>query len=322
MTNDAEDYFPVGTVMVWSSAADAPSTYRDFTEANGFIPKAPASGESIGATFGTAYGFAHYHTSGALVAASAHEHTASASIQYDSASGNRPWYGHWTTGNTTTITFNHYHTFTFTLGAGGAHTHTLSSVNTGSTTALPPHKYVRYIVRESIGGTPQTYIKSVDTPTDHAIVRFNGTSGDLVQESDATIDDDGNMVVAGTIKDGSGNEYGRPVFLTTPLTSTSWDGDNKGTGDRAIVDLSSTFGVPAGVKAVLMGIQTQGDTASEYIRFGPNSTYNYALTCRTQVANVINHAFGIVPCDSNGDVYCYTSGTVESVYVWIWGYWL
>ena len=116
--------------------------------------------------------------------------------------------------------------------------------------------------------------------------------------------------------------FGRPVFLTTPLTSTSWDGDNKGTGDRATVDLSAVFGVPAGVKAVLMSIQTTGDDANDYIRFGPNSTYNYVLTCRTTVASQIAHASGIVPCDANGDVYCYISDTVESVYVWIWGYWL
>ena len=112
------------------------------------------------------------------------------------------------------------------------------------------------------------------------------------------------------------------VPLTTPLTSTSWDGDSKGTGDRAIVDLSTVFGVPAGVKAVLMSIQTQADAANDYIRFGPNSTYTHALTCRTAVAGQIAHASGIVPCDANGDIYCYPSGTVEGVYVWIWGYWL
>ena len=112
------------------------------------------------------------------------------------------------------------------------------------------------------------------------------------------------------------------TFLTTPLTSTSWDGDTKGTGDRAIVDLSAVFGVPAGVKAVMMSIQTTGDAAHDYIRFGPNSDNNFTLVCRTQVAGVIAHAFGIVPCDANGDVYCYPSGTVEGVWVWIWGYWL
>ena len=112
------------------------------------------------------------------------------------------------------------------------------------------------------------------------------------------------------------------TFLTTPLTSTSWDGDSKGVGDRAIVDLSAVFGVPAGVKAVMMSIQTQGDAANDYIRFGPNSGNSFALTCRTQVAGQIAHASGIVPCDANGDVYCYPSGTVESVQVYIWGYWL
>ena len=114
----------------------------------------------------------------------------------------------------------------------------------------------------------------------------------------------------------------KPVFLTTPKTSTSWDGDTKTTSDRAIVDLSTVFGVPDGVKAVLMTIQTQADTANEYIRFGPSSTYNYTLACRTLAADVINVVTGIVPCDSNGDVYCYPSGTIENVYVYIWGYWL
>jgi len=117
-------------------------------------------------------------------------------------------------------------------------------------------------------------------------------------------------------------ESGKFIALTAPLTSTSWDGDNKGTGDRATVDLSAVFGVPVGVKAVLMSIQTQGNAANDYIRFGPNSTNNFTLTCRTQVNSQIAHASGIVPCDANGDVYCYTSGDVESVYVYIWGYFL
>ena len=120
----------------------------------------------------------------------------------------------------------------------------------------------------------------------------------------------------------SAKDFGRPVFLTKPLTSTSWDGDNKVAGDRAIVDLSAVFGVPDGVKAVMMSIQTTGDAANDYIRFGPNSTYNYVLTCITAVAGQIAHASGIVPCDANGDIYCYTSGNVEGVYVLIWGYWL
>ena len=117
-------------------------------------------------------------------------------------------------------------------------------------------------------------------------------------------------------------ESGKFIALTAPLTSTDWDGDDKTTADRAIVDLSSVFGVPAGVKAVLMSVQTQAAAANNYIRFGPSSTYSYALTCRTAVGGQIAHAFGIVPCDSNGDIYCYPSATIAGVQVYIWGYWL
>ncbi len=118
-------------------------------------------------------------------------------------------------------------------------------------------------------------------------------------------------------------ESGRFVPLTTPLSSTDWDGDNKGLADRAIVDLSAVFGVPAGVKAVLMSIQTTDDTAAQYIRFGPDATNNFTLTCRTQVANQAANVSGIVPCDANGDVYCYPSNDyIVGVFVWIWGYWL
>ena len=118
-------------------------------------------------------------------------------------------------------------------------------------------------------------------------------------------------------------ESGKFIALTTPLTSTSWDGDKKGLADRAIVDLSAVFGVPASVKAVLMSIQTTDDTAAQYIRFGPDATNNFTLTCRTQVANQAANVSGVVPCDANGDVYCYPSNDyILGVYVWIWGYWL
>ena len=36
-------------------------------------------------------------------------------------------------------------------------------------------------------------------------------------------------------------ESGKFIALTTPLTSTSWDGDDKSTSDRAIVDLSAVL---------------------------------------------------------------------------------
>lgn len=120
----------------------------------------------------------------------------------------------------------------------------------------------------------------------------------------------------------SASDFGRPVFLKTPLTSTLFGGQTKVTGDRGVVDLSTVFGVPDGVKAVLMSIQTQGDNANDYVRFGPSASFHYSLICITAVANQIAHVNGIVPCDANGDVYFYPSTTIEGVLVWIWGYWL
>lgn len=116
--------------------------------------------------------------------------------------------------------------------------------------------------------------------------------------------------------------FGRPVFLTTPKTGSAWSNATKTTADRVIVDLSAAFGVPPGIKAVLMSIQTQASAVDAYLRFGPTATYNYALVCRTGVANKIEHAYGVVPCDENGDVYCHPSTTIAGVYVYIWGYWL
>lgn len=117
------------------------------------------------------------------------------------------------------------------------------------------------------------------------------------------------------------NTKAHAVFLTTPLTSTSWDGDTKTTADRAIIDLSAVFGVPAGIKAVDIRIQINSAVAGDYIRFGPNSTYNYQVVCRQQVVGIISHSNGKVNCDSNGDIYCYPSGTIANVFLEIWGYW-
>lgn len=41
-------------------------------------------------------------------------------------------------------------------------------------------------------------------------------------------------------------------FLTTPLTSTSWDGDARSTTAKTKIDLSAVFGVPAGAKGILV----------------------------------------------------------------------
>jgi len=193
------------------------------------------------------------------------------------------------------------------------------------------------------------YVKDAGTVTDNAIVRFNGTDGRTIQNSGVTIDDSNNLittggihvggtsdpgtdnlVVDGTIKDGSGNLYGRPVFLTTPKTSTSWDGDAYSTTAKTKIDLSEVFGVPAGIKAVLVkvSLRDSGSAATSCLfqLSGVSSGTKYSLTAQASPINDRYMYFnGIVPCDANGDIYYQiaASGTgTMDVFLEIWGYWL
>jgi len=120
-------------------------------------------------------------------------------------------------------------------------------------------------------------------------------------------------------------------FLTTPLTSTSWDGDARSTTAKTKIDLSAVFGVPAGVKAVMvrMAARDSGSSAG-YCQLGlsPNSTAG-SVAVQAYLQGVADDVYvsvnGIVPCDGNGDVYYQITasgtGTLDAI-IEIWGYWL
>jgi hypothetical protein len=126
--------------------------------------------------------------------------------------------------------------------------------------------------------------------------------------------------------------FGRPVFLTTPLTSTSWDGDARSTTAKTKVDLSEVFGVPAGVKAVIADISLRdsgsaGATTGCYFILSPNANnYQGIYTYCAGLANdAWTHVNNIVPCNANGDIYFQinASGSLTTeIYLQIWGYWL
>ena len=120
-------------------------------------------------------------------------------------------------------------------------------------------------------------------------------------------------------------------FLTTPLTSTSWDGDARSTTAKTKIDLSAVFGVPAGVKAVLVRlIARDSGSSAGYCQLGlsPNSTAG-SVAVQAYLQGVANDVYvtanGIVPCDSGGDVYYQITasgtGTLDAI-IEIWGYWL
>lgn len=121
-------------------------------------------------------------------------------------------------------------------------------------------------------------------------------------------------------------------FLTTPLTSTSWDGDSYSTTAKTLIDLSEVFGVPAGAKAVLVQLLSRdsGSANSNVIFFGvgPNdvdASCPVMSVSRGLPNDAIDYAVAICPCDANGDIYYQIvasgSGTMDC-WIRIWGYWL
>jgi hypothetical protein len=169
------------------------------------------------------------------------------------------------------------------------------------------------------------YVKDAGTVTDNAIVRFDGTDGRTIQNSKVTIDDNG------IIKDENSNPYGRPVFLTTPKTSTSWDGDAYSTTAKTKIDLSTVFGVPANVKAVLVRLTARDSGSSAgycQLALSPNNTAG-SVAVQAYLQGVANDVYvsanGIVPCDSGGDIYYQITasgtGTLDA-FIEIWGWWL
>ena len=126
-------------------------------------------------------------------------------------------------------------------------------------------------------------------------------------------------------------ENGKFVALTTPLTSTSWDGDSFSTTSKTLIDLSSVFGVPAGVKAILVRLTARDSGSSSgynYIGLSPNNT-DGSVAIQAYLQGVPNDVIktdnGICPCNVDGDVYYQITasgtGTLDA-WIEIWGYWL
>jgi hypothetical protein len=117
---------------------------------------------------------------------------------------------------------------------------------------------------------------------------------------------------------------------TTPLTSTDWDGDAHSNTDKTLIDLSSVFGAPAGIEAVLVYVQMRDSGsagAQPYIILSPNNTATSGLYVRAP--GITNDYYVsqtlVVPCDANGDIYYQISATgtdTMDVYLQIWGYWV
>lgn len=119
-----------------------------------------------------------------------------------------------------------------------------------------------------------------------------------------------------------------PVWLDSPLTSASWDGDARSTTAKTVIDLSAVFGVPAGVRAVLVGgaIRDSGSAANLcFLLLAPNNVAGQGLGVQATPVNDRYTYYGhVVPCDANGDIYhqiqASAAGAMD-VWLEIWAYW-
>jgi hypothetical protein len=120
------------------------------------------------------------------------------------------------------------------------------------------------------------------------------------------------------------------VYLAAPLTSTAWDGDARSTTAKTLIDLSSVFGAPAGIKAILVRLYGRDSSSytdgSAWVGFAPDNTA-FQLAIAIRPAGIVNDNYtegqGIVPCNASGDIYYQCAATGAStldVWLEIWGY--
>ena len=120
----------------------------------------------------------------------------------------------------------------------------------------------------------------------------------------------------------------QPVFLSVPLTSTSWNGDAFSTTAKTKIDLSAVFGTPAGIKAIDVFVRLNDSasaSANYWMALAPVDTASVGVFFQASTINDRqNYGSAIIPCDANGDIYYQISasgaGTMD-VLMQIWGYW-
>jgi len=141
----------------------------------------------------------------------------------------------------------------------------------------------------------------------------------------------GNIAVDGNLKSMKNatayDVYGWK-YLTAPLTSTNFDGDSFSTTAKTLIDLSAVFGVPAGVKGVLMYVECRDEASAGsgcWISLAPNDTAGVGIVSSPygRPNDITERNTVTVPCDANGDIYYQIQASGASTFdVWlrVWGY--
>lgn len=121
--------------------------------------------------------------------------------------------------------------------------------------------------------------------------------------------------------------------LTTPRTSTNWDGDARSTTAKTRIDLEAEFGLPADVKMVLVRLiardsgSAAAPLATTYFGVAPNDVASsIAVSCWVggNTNDVRTDVTAPCPCDDNGDIWYQVAATgagTMDCWLEVWGYW-
>jgi collagen type VII alpha len=128
---------------------------------------------------------------------------------------------------------------------------------------------------------------------------------------------------------GDTGSAGSTPFLKVPLSAGSWSGGSYSTTAATLLDLSTVFGVPAGVKGINVRLAARDSaavgTTGLSVSIGPSATYYYNVSVPVIGGNVVNSNTSPCSCDDNGDIYYrIVASGVGTMDIWleIWGYWL
>lgn len=149
---------------------------------------------------------------------------------------------------------------------------------------------------------------------------MNITDGKILTESD--IEYNGNLISHKNATDYTGYIF---VPLTTPLTSTSYDGGDTVAVGTTNIDTSSVFGAPAGIKGVMVQLSGVWSSANNgyTVSLRPKGGSTNVMIIRAQVANINSDMTGFCPCDANGDLDLVVAGAdVTNVVIRIHGYFI
>jgi len=138
--------------------------------------------------------------------------------------------------------------------------------------------------------------------------------------------------ITGSIVEITGSIVNLPewTFLTTPLTSTDWDGDAHSTEVVTEIDLSTKFGVPDNIKAVLLRLTARdsaavGTATNIYLSVGPSNTYYYAASVYPHGGDLFSSVSAVVPCSATGNIYykiIASAALTLDAYIEIYGYYI